>query len=87
MDAALLSVFQSAVTAEDPDGVVVPYLLPASTDNKHFARLGIAGYGFVPLQVPDGFDVFGQFHSADERIPVASIEFCARTTERVLRDA
>ena len=87
VDAPLLAVLQSAIGAEDPDGLVVPYLLPASTDNKHFARLGVAGYGFVPLRVPDGFDVFGQFHSADERIPVESLEFSARVTERILREA
>jgi acetylornithine deacetylase/succinyl-diaminopimelate desuccinylase-like protein len=85
--APLLDVLQSAITAEDPEGVVVPYLLPASTDNKHFARLGVAGYGFVPLRVPDGFDVFGQFHSADERVPIESLEFSARTTARILRNA
>jgi acetylornithine deacetylase/succinyl-diaminopimelate desuccinylase-like protein len=87
VDAPLLGILQSAVEAEDPAGLVVPYLLPASTDNKHFARLGVAGYGFVPLRVPDGFDVFGQFHSADERIPVESLEFSARVTERILREA
>jgi len=85
--APLLSVLQDAIDTEDPGGIVVPYLLPASTDNKHFARLGIAGYGFVPLRVPEGFDVFGQFHTADERIPVESLEFSARTTERILRSA
>lgn len=87
LDTPLLDVLGSAIRAEDPDGVVVPYLLPASTDNKHFARLGIAGYGFVPLRVPDGFDVFGQFHSADERIPVESLRFSARVTECILRHA
>lgn len=86
VDAPLLTVLQSAITEQDPEGLVVPYLLPASTDNKHFARLGIAGYGFVPLRVPEGFDVFGQFHSADERIPVESLEFSVRVTERILRE-
>jgi acetylornithine deacetylase/succinyl-diaminopimelate desuccinylase-like protein len=85
--APLLDVLQDAISAEDPDGVVVPYLLPASTDNKHFARLGVAGYGFVPLRVPEGFDVFGQFHTADERIPIESLAFSARTTARILLDA
>lgn len=87
VDAPLLGVLQRAIDAEDPGGVVVPYLLPASTDNKHFARLGIAGYGFVPLRVPDGFDVFAQFHAADERVPVESLAFSARATTRILRDA
>lgn len=87
LDASLLGILQSAIEVEDPSGLVVPYLLPASTDNKHFARLGVAGYGFVPLRVPDDFDVFGQFHSADERIPIESLEFSARVTERILRTA
>jgi acetylornithine deacetylase/succinyl-diaminopimelate desuccinylase-like protein len=65
----------------------VPFLLPASTDNKHLARLDIHGYGFVPMRVPDGFDVFGEFHAADERIPVESLHFCARVMERILRAA
>lgn len=86
-DAPLIDVLQRAVTAEDADGVVVPYLLPASTDNKHFARLGIRGYGFVPLRVDPDFDVFAQFHAADERVPVDALHFCARVTERILRDA
>ncbi|MBO1900519.1 M20/M25/M40 family metallo-hydrolase [Leucobacter weissii] len=87
VDAPLLDVLGRAVAAEDPDGLVVPYLLPASTDNKHFARLGIAGYGFVPLRVPHDFDVLGQFHAADERVPVDALRFSARVTAQILRKA
>jgi acetylornithine deacetylase/succinyl-diaminopimelate desuccinylase-like protein len=87
VDAPLVGVLQDAVTAEDPDGIVVPYLLPASTDNKHLAELGIRGYGFVPLRVPADFDVFGQFHAADEGVPVEALRFGTRVTARVLREA
>ena len=87
VDARLVDVIQDAVTAEDADGTVVPYLLPASTDNKHLARLGIRGYGFVPLRVPADFDVFGQFHAADECVPVDALYFGTRVTARILRDA
>lgn len=83
----LMDVLQDAVTAEDPDGTVVPYLLPASTDNKHLSRLGIRGYGFVPLRVPADFDVFGQFHTADECVPVEALFFGTRVTARILREA
>ncbi|GAB3600184.1 M20/M25/M40 family metallo-hydrolase [Microbacterium tumbae] len=86
-DGPFIEAIAAAVRAEDPEGVVVPYLLPASTDNKHFARLGVHGYGFVPLRVPDDFDVYGQFHSADECVPVESLRFSARTTARILRTA
>ena len=87
LDAPIVDVLQQAISADDPEGLVVPYLLPASTDNKHFARLGIAGYGFVPLRVPREFDVFAQFHAADERIPVDALLFSARVTEQILRTA
>ena len=87
LDASIIDVLQDAITAHDPDGIVVPYLLPASTDNKHFAKLDIHGYGFVPLRVPADFDVFAQFHAADERVPVDALHFSARVTERILRTA
>ncbi len=87
VDAPLVEVLQRAIGAEDPEGVVVPYLLPASTDNKHLSRLGIRGYGFVPLRVPANFDVFGQFHAADERVPVEALAFGTRVTARILREA
>ncbi|MEV8240077.1 M20/M25/M40 family metallo-hydrolase [Microbacterium testaceum] len=87
VDAPIIGVLQDAITAEDPDGTVVPYLLPASTDNKHLAELGIRGYGFVPLRVPADFDVFGQFHAADEGVPVEALLFGARVTARILREA
>ncbi|PTT20783.1 hypothetical protein DBR36_05185 [Microbacterium sp. HMWF026] len=87
VDAPLVDVLQRAIGAEDPEGVVVPYLLPASTDNKHLSRLGIRGYGFVPLRVPADFDVFGQFHAADERVPVDALHFGTRVTARILREA
>jgi acetylornithine deacetylase/succinyl-diaminopimelate desuccinylase-like protein len=86
-DAPFVAVLRAAIASDDPDGVVVPYLLPASTDNKHLARLGIAGYGFVPLRVPDGFDAYGLFHAVDERVPLAALRFGARVTERILRTA
>src|SRR5690606_16938444 len=57
VDAPFVDTIRAALVEEDPDGVVVPFLLPASTDNKHFSRLGVRGYGFVPLRVPDDFDV------------------------------
>ncbi|MGN6221010.1 MAG: M20/M25/M40 family metallo-hydrolase, partial [Microbacterium sp.] len=87
VDAAIIGILQQAISLEDAEGVVVPYLLPASTDNKHFARLGINGYGFVPLRVPREFDVFAQFHAADERVPVDALLFSARVTARILQSA
>lgn len=86
-DNALVGAITDSVRESDPDALVVPYLLPASTDNKHLAPLGIDGYGFVPLRVPDDFDVFGHFHAVDERVPVDALHFGADVLERVLKSA
>lgn len=58
---------------QDPDGIPVPYMMPASTDGRFFARLGIQTYGFMPVQLPKGFNFMETIHAADERIPVAAV--------------
>ncbi|AMM20205.1 hypothetical protein AX769_08550 [Frondihabitans sp. PAMC 28766] len=87
-DSPLLDVLAEATRSEDPDAVVIPYLLPASTDHKNLARLGIHGYGFVPFRTatPD-FDAFGLFHAVDERIPLDALFFAARVTARIAERA
>ncbi|MBN2394277.1 MAG: M20/M25/M40 family metallo-hydrolase, partial [Anaerolineae bacterium] len=57
----------------DPEGIPVPYLVSGVTDARHFAKLGIQSYGFIPMQLPDDF--IKTIHAADERIPVATLEW------------
>ncbi len=57
----------------DPEGIPVPYLVAGVTDARHFARLGIQSYGFIPTQLPD--ELIKTIHAADERIPVATLEW------------
>ncbi len=64
-----------AITAHDPDAVVLPCLLSAGTDNKTLGKLGIKGYGFSPVRLPEGFDFPAMFHGIDERVPVDSLPF------------
>lgn len=59
----------------DPQGVPIPYMNPAVTDARHFARLGIQNYGFMPMKLPPDFDFLSTFHAADERIPVEAVSF------------
>ncbi|MDP9799964.1 acetylornithine deacetylase/succinyl-diaminopimelate desuccinylase-like protein [Arcanobacterium wilhelmae] len=67
-----------AVQAEEPDAVVLPYMLSAGSDNKTLSKLGIRGYGFAPTRVPEGFDFPAMFHGVDERIPVDSLPWGTR---------
>lgn len=80
----LVEKMKAALYAEDPEGVAVPYVLSGGTDNKALSRLGIQGYGFSPLKLPSEIDFMALFHGVDERIPVDSLRFGARTLYRFL---
>lgn len=84
VDAPLVDAMAAAVLAEDPGAAVLPYMLSAGTDNKSLARLGVHGYGFVPLRLPAGFDFPAMFHGVDERVPIASLRFGCRVLDRLL---
>ena len=84
-DGALVEAMHAAIQAEDPGAHVLPYCLSAGTDNKALSTLGIAGYGFAPLQLPADLDFAPLFHGVDERVPVDAIRFGARVLEQLLR--
>jgi len=75
LDAPLMAAMTRALLAEDPGSRVVPYCMSGGTDAKHFAQLGIAGYGFTPLRLPPGYDYHAMFHGVDERVPVSALHF------------
>lgn len=87
VEGPLMDRMRAAIRAEDPEGTVVPYLLPGGTDNKLLSKIGIHGYGFVPMKVPEDFDLWGLFHAIDERVPVDALHFGARTLHHVLRSS
>lgn len=74
-DTPLVDAMVNAVRSQEPDAVVLPYMLSAGSDNKTLAKLGIRGYGFAPTRVPEDFDFPAMFHGVDERIPVDSLEW------------
>ena len=76
---------RAALDAHDPGAVVVPYLLPAGTDNKSLAKLGIRGYGFAPLRLPAELDFPAMFHGVDERVPAESVVFGREVLATFLR--
>jgi acetylornithine deacetylase/succinyl-diaminopimelate desuccinylase-like protein len=77
----------AAIRSQDPDAVVVPYCMGGGTDAKAFARLGIPGYGFAPLWLPEGFDYRAMAHGVDERVPVEGLRFGARVLDHFLSTA
>ncbi|MFC7221476.1 M20/M25/M40 family metallo-hydrolase [Streptomyces polyrhachis] len=87
VDSPTFAAMRAALTEFDPDAHVIPYCMSGGTDAKQFSRLGITGYGFSPLRLPEGFDYSAMFHGVDERVPVAALHFGVRVLDRFLRGA
>lgn len=81
----LVDAMVGTLMAHDPQAVVLPYLLSGGTDNKALSKLGIAGYGFAPLQLPETLDFPGMFHGVDERVPLDALVFGRRVLGDLLR--
>jgi acetylornithine deacetylase/succinyl-diaminopimelate desuccinylase-like protein len=86
-DGQLVDAMTQSILAEDPDGIVAPYLMSGGTDAKHFRKLGMRSYGFAPLRLPRDLDFGSLFHGVDERVPVDALEFGARVFDRFLEQA
>jgi acetylornithine deacetylase/succinyl-diaminopimelate desuccinylase-like protein len=84
-DLGLFGTLGEIIGEVDPNGVPVPLLLAGATDGRHFSRLGIQTYGFLPMPLPENLDFTQTIHAADERIPVEAVEFGANTIYRALQ--
>lgn len=70
-DTPLYQEIEHSIALADPEGIVVPSIIPGFTDSQNYACLGAQCYGFYPLQLPPDLDFAALFHGVDERIPVA----------------
>jgi len=84
-DMGMFDLLSGILRDEDPDGIPVPYLMPAATDGRFFARLGIQTYGFLPMRLPEGMNFLRLVHAADERIPADAVEFGTRAVLEALK--
>lgn len=80
----LVDAMIDALHAEDPGAKVLPYTLSGGTDNKSLSKIGITGYGFAPLMLPEELDFTGMFHGVDERVPADSLKFGSRVLNTLL---
>jgi acetylornithine deacetylase/succinyl-diaminopimelate desuccinylase-like protein len=81
----LVAAMAAALSAEDREAHIAPYMVSAGTDAKSFATLGMRCYGFSPLRLPADLDFASLFHGIDERVPVDALRFGARVLDRFLR--
>jgi acetylornithine deacetylase/succinyl-diaminopimelate desuccinylase-like protein len=84
-DLALFDMLAGVLRELDPEGVPMPLLQGGVTDARFFAQLGIQTYGFIPMRLPDDFPILQIVHAADERIPVAALDFGTEAVSRALQ--
>ncbi|MFF7712630.1 M20/M25/M40 family metallo-hydrolase [Streptomyces sp. NPDC007988] len=87
VDSPTFAKLRAAIERFDPEGHVVPFCMSGGTDAKQFSRLGITGYGFSPLKLPEGYDYAAMFHGVDERVPVDALHFGVRVLDHYLKTA
>ena len=84
-DMGLYHTLASILQEDDPDGVPIPYMMPAVTDGRFFGRLGIQTYGFLPVRLPEDFSFMQTIHAANERIPVEAMQVGTSAVYRALQ--
>jgi acetylornithine deacetylase/succinyl-diaminopimelate desuccinylase-like protein len=87
-DSPLMDAIERWLLAADPDGDVVPILLPGFSDSKWFrdAFPECVAYGFFPHRHMSMFDVAPLVHNADERIDVRDLGFAAAFYADIARE-
>jgi acetylornithine deacetylase/succinyl-diaminopimelate desuccinylase-like protein len=83
-DLSQLPVLGAILRELDANAIPVPMLQAGVTDGRFFARIGIQTYGFLPVNLPDGFEFLKVVHAADERVPADAIRFGAEAVGRML---
>lgn len=84
-DTGLFDTLAGILRDADPEGIPMPLLMPGVTDGRHFSRLGIQTYGFLPMNLPEGFKFLETIHAADERIPKEAVAFGANAIFELMK--
>ena len=70
----LYKIMQQATRKMDPEGIVIPMMMPGATDASQYQRAGMSIYGFTPGILPPELPIMTMAHGHDERIPVSYIQ-------------
>ena len=74
-DFGLFETLADVLESAAPGAVGIPYVLPASSDARLLAQVGVQSYGFTPMNLPSDFDFMNFVHAPDERIPAECVEW------------
>jgi len=82
-DTTLYPLLADILKKADPTSIPIPMLLSGVTDGRFFSRIGIQTYGYLPMDIPP--ELIDTIHAANERVPVAAMEFGTNAIQEVLR--
>ena len=87
-ESPLFEIIRRQINAREPDGVVLPYMIPGFTDAKYFTQMGARWYGFSPVKIEKGAGIkfADMFHGHDERVPIAGLSWGVEVLDAVVRD-
>ncbi|MGH7863748.1 MAG: M20/M25/M40 family metallo-hydrolase, partial [Candidatus Binataceae bacterium] len=69
-DSPLFDLIKERVESADPGARAIPWMIPGATDNKFYAKLGAACFGFAPVKLEAHMPFGALYHGNDERLPV-----------------
>lgn len=84
VDTPLYKAIEDVMIEADPDGIVIPSMIPGFTDSYNYAKLGATCYGFYPLKLDADIEFAEMFHGDNERIPVEGFHWGIETLMQLL---
>ncbi len=86
-DTPLFATLATALKRHDPQAAgVVPNMMTGGTDAKFLIHLGMATYGFAPVQMPPGLNFMEYLHAHNERAPVAGLGWGTQVLYEVVKE-
>ena len=88
VETPLMDALRGWIAREEPDAVVVPTMIPAFTDSRHFrdAFPECVAYGFFPQRRKTLHEMWRMMHARDERIDVRDLDWAARCYHDVVKE-
>jgi len=85
-DDPIVDRIRAVLSRHDPEGIVVPTMIPGFTDAKAYDQLGMKCWGFSPVRLPPDLKFAQMFHGHNERIPVEGFHFGVRVLFELVTD-
>jgi acetylornithine deacetylase/succinyl-diaminopimelate desuccinylase-like protein len=83
-DLAYYDTLAEIIRELDPGSYPVPMLQAGVTDARFLSRAGVQTYGYLPLKLPESFELFPLIHNADERVPADALAFGVDAVTRAI---